>query len=250
MVPYLYHYTSVEVVKLILAEKKIKFSNLAKMDDLDEGSTGNLKNFREMVYTSSWTADYVESLPLWKFYSGDMTGVRIALPINPFQSNEDGECEELLELQIKNPVKRKILFAKLYPELLPVTYTEDPVVLNMRPYEEAPDGAFRINPNFIGRFKTKYWEFQKEWRYRIFGYPFSNEEFHQTAKRKKDYIKKLCETRTGIEELYLTIRPEAFNKMVILCGPKTKKEDIEEIKKLMEENKLETELEFSKLNVR
>lgn len=54
---YLYHYTSVEVLALILKNRTIRFNSLDHMDDLQEQETADIKNAGQFCYISSWTDD-------------------------------------------------------------------------------------------------------------------------------------------------------------------------------------------------
>ncbi|MFR2171477.1 MAG: hypothetical protein ACLS54_12690 [Anaerostipes hadrus] len=41
---YLYHYTNIETLALILKNKTVRFNSLDKMDDLQEQQTADVKN--------------------------------------------------------------------------------------------------------------------------------------------------------------------------------------------------------------
>lgn len=43
-IEYLYHYTNIETLTLILKNRTIRFNSLDKMDDLQEQETADLKN--------------------------------------------------------------------------------------------------------------------------------------------------------------------------------------------------------------
>ena len=66
---YLYHYTSVETLALILKNKSIRFNSLDKMDDHQEQETSDLKNIGQFIYISSWTDDDTENIPMWNMYA-------------------------------------------------------------------------------------------------------------------------------------------------------------------------------------
>ena len=57
---YLYHYTSLETLALILRNKTICFNNLLYVDDLDEAETEDMGKFGKFVYVSCWTEDSEE----------------------------------------------------------------------------------------------------------------------------------------------------------------------------------------------
>lgn len=85
---YLYHYTDIEALALILKNRTIRFNSLNKMDDLQEQETGDIKNIGQFCYVSSWTEDDIESIPMWNIYSSLNAGVRIKLRKFPFKKYE------------------------------------------------------------------------------------------------------------------------------------------------------------------
>lgn len=72
---YLYHYTNIEVLALILSNRTIRFNSLDKMDDLQEKEVADIKNLGQFCYVSSWTDDEKESIPMWNMYSSLDSGV-------------------------------------------------------------------------------------------------------------------------------------------------------------------------------
>ena len=82
---YLYHYTNIETLALILKNRTIRFNSLDKMDDLQEQQTSDVKNIGQFCYISSWTDDSTESIPMWNMYASLNLGVRIKLRKNPFK---------------------------------------------------------------------------------------------------------------------------------------------------------------------
>ena len=83
---YLYHYTSIETLALILKNNTLCFNNLLNVDDSEEAETFDMGKFGRFVYVSCWTSDEQESIPLWNLYTPDMHGVRIRLPRYPFKN--------------------------------------------------------------------------------------------------------------------------------------------------------------------
>lgn len=83
-IEYLYHYTSLESLALILKNRTIRLNPLDKMDDIQEQKTADIENIGKFVFVSSWTDDVVESIPMWKMYTDPRCGVRIKLRKNPF----------------------------------------------------------------------------------------------------------------------------------------------------------------------
>lgn len=104
MPEYLYHYTSVDVLELILKNKTIRFNPLTKMDDPLEQWSKHGRQEGSMVFISSWTDAEEEIAKMWTDYCRPDVGVgvRIRLPKNPFSLSKnilpDGNAETLAEL--------------------------------------------------------------------------------------------------------------------------------------------------------
>lgn len=102
---FLYHYTSVDTLELILRNKTIRFNPLNKMDDpLEQWSAHGVQEGKH-VFVSSWSDQCNEIPDMWKQYCkpGPETGVRIKLPTNPFstvQNNLPFGIKECLQKQI------------------------------------------------------------------------------------------------------------------------------------------------------
>src|SRR5699024_12337771 len=87
MIDYLYHYTNLEALRLILRNKTFRLSSLNNMDDLEEGETSDFQKLGRFIYISSWTKNSNESLSLWNYSKGN-AGVRIKMKINPFKTQK------------------------------------------------------------------------------------------------------------------------------------------------------------------
>ena len=82
---FLYHYTKIENLALILQNKTIRFSSLNTVNDLTEGETSDYGSMGHFAFVSCWTATSKEHIPMWNMYTPNMSGVRIKLPADPFQ---------------------------------------------------------------------------------------------------------------------------------------------------------------------
>ena len=82
---YLYHYTNIDSLALILKNRTIRLNSLDRMDDLQEQETADIRNIGQFIYVSSWTDDERESIPMWNMYANIEAGVRIKMKANPFQ---------------------------------------------------------------------------------------------------------------------------------------------------------------------
>lgn len=82
----IYHYTSIESLALILKTGRIRFSRLDGVDDVGEAQSRSGIDFGKYFFVSCWTRLAEESIPQWHMYSKGMRGVRIGLPLYPFDS--------------------------------------------------------------------------------------------------------------------------------------------------------------------
>ena len=183
-IEYLYHYTSIEKLALILKNKTIRLSPLDLMDDPQEQKTADVNNLGRFVFISSWTADTVESIPMWKMYTNPSAGVRIKMRKNPFlfHGTYGPEIAKTLSVDLLDDksqadyihtflnLSKMIQNGYFSPQgwsgdiLNPVIYTDDikklePEVLNIK------DNKIHLSLGELGKYKNIHWSFQKEWRY-------------------------------------------------------------------------------------
>ena len=83
---FLYHYTSIDTLGLILQHKKIRFNRLDKVDDLQESESADLGRLGRLFFVSCWSDSSEENIPLWSMYTPNMSGVRIKLPAKMFNA--------------------------------------------------------------------------------------------------------------------------------------------------------------------
>lgn len=85
---YLFHYTSIENLALILKNKTIRFNSLIDVDDPDEIKTSDTEGIGKYCYCSCWT-DKDESIPFWSMYTKNMHGVMIKMEVFPFNEHNE-----------------------------------------------------------------------------------------------------------------------------------------------------------------
>lgn len=178
-----------------------------------------------------------ESIPLWKMYTPDMTGVRIKLPLIPFKKYkvEEGSHynkEELYSYINENDHYSKdgigYVIAPIVDKsfIFKVDYTEDISLIYPKVYEYKKDknGYTKtlITKN-IGKYKDSVWEFQKEWRYKLFLLPWTMEEMANVKSTEEvmKFIDRMKEEKLPINYYDLGLDDEKFKDMEILVGPKT-----------------------------
>ena len=240
-VKYLYHYTSVDSLALILKNKTIRLNPLDKMDDLQEQKTADVENLGKFVFVSSWTDDPTESIPMWKLYTNSTAGVRIKLRENPFawhgtlakdvaaktgmQLTPDSDPEgklptflDLSEMMAKGYMSAQAYNGKILEK---VQYTDDlsklePAVVKI------DDGKVHLNIGSLGRYKNKHWEFQNEWRYIM---TFMSMNFKVGVEMMSQMFSMSATKMTQGKEpppfryYDLDIDPKCFEEMEITCSP-------------------------------
>lgn len=244
-VDYLFHYTSIDKLALILKNKTIRLNSLSKMDDLQEKRTEDLRNITSFFYVSSWTEETDESIPMWKMYTNIESGIRIGLPVNPFvyQGTNIHEAEKLgLHFDVDNPedIREntrantfldyvKLINSGIYSTaawngnlLVKVEYTDAPHMLEPK-VVNLKGPQYNIDFTKIGKYKNKYWDFQKEWRYLINFFPIKlTPDTEKFQKKYNETIIKLLDDRLSAPFDYydLSIRKNAMDKMTITSSPK------------------------------
>ncbi len=183
-IEYLFHYTSIESLALILKHKSIRLNPLDKMDDLQEQKTADVENLGKFVFVSSWTEDAKESIPMWKMYTNPTSGVRIKLRKNPFTWHEtcakdivaktgmiltpDSDPEGKLPtfLDLSEMMDRGYMSVQAFNGkiLEKIQYTNDISKLEPK-VAQIDDGKVQLSIERLGRYKNTHWEFQQEWRY-------------------------------------------------------------------------------------
>lgn len=236
---YLYHYTNIETLALILRNKTIRFNSLNRMDDKQEQETADIKNIGQFCYISSWTDIAEESIPMWAMYASLDSGVRIKLRKNPFivYANNLSEFRNIpnLDVQYEEDVDtlpsliplKEMLFEGYYSNeaitrdiLFKVEYTDNPSML----YPRLINGS-NIFLGMLGRYKNKYWEFQSEWRYKLLILPLNTFAALNNINSLREMV---CRILAGTEKQPLPYRDliideEAFSDMEITMCPKISK---------------------------
>lgn len=238
---YLYHYTNIETLALILKNHTIRFNSLDKMDDLQEQETADLKNVGQFCYISSWTDDVDESIPMWNMYTSIDSGVRIRLKKNPFKLHENtaDELRQAINAPVTDntngtPLKTLIPVADMFrrqfisPGLTPdnilhkVEYSADhdklyPKLVNIN------GDTCSIALGTLGKYKNTHWSFQNEWRYILLLFPLDlNQPIRTLGNAAQIMGKKMLQ---GLEQqpfpsYDMTIDDAAYYEMEITLSPK------------------------------
>lgn len=235
---YLYHYTNLSSLALILKNRTIRFNSLINMDDAEEVKTRNSEFLGKYCFISSWTELEAESIPFWTMYTGKMSGIRIGMRKNPFEKNrirlpyyENGKefdtfCPK--ELSLRDDI---YLYPTL-PFLRKVEYTGNDDLIYPSPisyFKKNTDGTYDMEGNFddINKYKRDCWDFQEEWRYGMLIFPHTSD----------GKLKLQLEANAKDLPFYfydVRIAESAFRDIEILMGPKMNQGDKEILKLLVE----------------
>lgn len=234
---YLYHYTTIETLELILRNKTIRFNSLSNVDDLEECKAKDLESIGKYCFVSCWSAAEKESIALWQMYSENCTGVRIRLPINPFKKYtrsekmmEPGYNGELIVSETGRTYTsifeddflvgdQCFPICKESDFLLPVKYTDNKDLL--LPNILINDGS-EIDMTRVGIYKNTHWKFQDEWRYRFIVYPLGIKEMKELWQGGRYAINKMKDQiDLPITSFDLKIDDDSFKDMQIELGPNT-----------------------------
>jgi len=95
----LHHYTTIENLVLILNSRKIRFSRLTTVDDTEESENFGQYNIAPFLYVSCWTINNIESIPLWKMYTGNMR-------VSDMESEKESEIDvdKLIQQSIEKAI--------------------------------------------------------------------------------------------------------------------------------------------------
>lgn len=256
MSEYLYHYTNIETLLLILKNKTLAFNSLQNVDDLEECQSKDIQQIGKICYVSCWTDDATESIPMWSMYTQNMQGVRIRLKKFPFKKY-NFKCGQY---HFKSNAETYIDYEKLYtedkttiagePELVKVVYTNDDELIYpkiktiKKEFSKLNDGKVKTtestNYSFrdIGKYKRKNWEFQNEVRYIINMSLWSMKEL-ENCKSYADQIKLINRLednkyKAPYNLFFLNLADEALNDLEILLGPKITEAQMEIVKLIVE----------------
>ena len=246
---YLYHYTSLETLALILKNRTICFNNLLNVDDVEEAYSEDMGAIGRLVYVSCWTEDEEESIPLWNLYTPNMHGVRIRMREFPFKRyyykkgelffSEDTEtyinCQRLydenrLSIVAQNPKLVKVEYTnqvdKLYPKVKRESFPgATNIFLNAKGMDDIKNSRIEVNYSLenMGKYKRGNWDFQREWRYIIVASPMGLKELNPPTFEKHQEMIKRIEDRERMpvcQRLFLDLDENAFEDIEVVFGPK------------------------------
>lgn len=231
------HYTTLESLALILSNKTFAFTKLSCLNDPLEGKNPNFEKAEEFVFSSSWTNNPRDTLPMWRMYSG-YDGLRLNLPCDLFALGEkyrnsslaDGtkrlnyvDLEDGPPLAMKrNPeevIGHEVLSVLSGPDKVDYVnrshLAEDLLNSPVQPSTDRSNQQFSFQLDFsqVGLTKGDDWSFEKEWRFRL---PFSM--YRKISVKSESYQFDIPTPKENT--VFLEFREEALKDLKILTGPK------------------------------
>ncbi|QIL80726.1 DUF2971 domain-containing protein [Diaphorobacter sp. HDW4A] len=170
----LFHYTSIETLALILETKSLRLGRLDSVNDPEEASACDLPNAATLVFASCWTSQERESLAMWRMYTPNMQGLRIALPNNPFAGRheptifEKGGAMQRFDgrITIHREKGDHGITSCCVTGPNKIYYTDELKYRNGRCLDN--DGSqWTVQLHDLGMFKSTYWSFEEEWRFKL-----------------------------------------------------------------------------------
>lgn len=227
---YIYHYTSIETLALILKSKKIRFNSLKNVDDINETQFSDQDEINLSSHTliSCWTNNEEENLAFWHMYTPNMKGVRIKISKDLFQKysfNTEYVADIQNSFVTNSLVPKTECFNQDYwivpfsENFLQIEYTDREDLLRPK-IIQVDSNNYTVKIGEIGRYKSKIWEFQKEVRFILFVLPTKDSlrnPIHPLNDFQKIMINKIP---PPIENYFIKIKDEAFKSMEITLGPK------------------------------
>ena len=238
---YLYHYTNLSSLAMILKNKTIKFNRLDFMDDLQEKVGTDIKNIGKYFFVSCWSDEPKESIPMWLMYTDIEQGVKLRFDrdfLKKYNYNEEAYKSMLpnMRVEVASPspsfnipldfmIEHGIFSPQiLAPDLLhKVEYTDE--INNLEPEIFFSDeNRFGLNFESIGKFKNLHWEFQREWRFIINILPFNMFDDPKKIPHKMaeitHNIRAANDNYKIPNSIFIGIKETALNNIEIIMSPK------------------------------
>jgi hypothetical protein len=167
MAELIYHYTSINNLALILANRTLRLGCLENVDDMEEckadiyGNGSEYRKISKYFFVSSWTKEKRENIALWNMYTKNK-GVRIGINANNVVF-EEGIDKNIIN--IRDDSQNTIAFKMGDNYFEDVIYNDDlsPLIVNGNINKEIISK--------IGRRKHTIWDFQQESRFILCAMP-------------------------------------------------------------------------------
>ncbi len=265
---YLYHYTNISSLALILKNKNLKLNPLTVLDDSEEANIKDeQKHIAKYCYVSSWTDNDKESIPMWNMYTKMEEGIRIKLPSYPFKEYSINESTYRNSVGDNYEVKGSLncivnsnkffsseyfILTNVQQHILhKVQYTDESELLNPNVIDiDSKNNTTTFKMGDMGKYKNNYWAFQDEWRYILNIFPFGYKEMQECTSKGNinELLKKLYKGYDLPFNFYLLdLAEDKFLDMEITLSPKISEGNRIIVKDLIEKYNPEAQLNESEL---
>ena len=239
----IYHYTSIDALAMIMSTRSIKFNRLDKVDDMEERAESQNVRLWQYLFVSCWTENAEESIPLWRMYSGNAHGVRIAMDVDMFEDNVVGGTNVPPDIPHEGFLVGKIPAQDLFRHdyfVLPISmrqqangddtlfychvnYVDDVDEMTKDAFQLTMTDATHASSNIafgeIGKYKNKRWAFQEESRFRLVIFPFNPIRCNPDLVSSVAVNAFRSNVPVPISEYYLKLKQEALNTIEITLHP-------------------------------
>lgn len=219
------HYTKIDTMYKILESKKMRFTSLKNVDDQEEKWTKDLYDHGKHIFVCCFTSESKENIALWNMHKGNGEGIRLKFKRDIFR-----------KFTYKGENKNGKYIVHGADRIIKVEYTDDESKIYPEVFvgENEKEGIYLP---VLGVYKRSEWNFENEYRYKIFMY-----NYRKNNSLKVNGDKWLCEVNTIPFEYYdVAINKAALNDMEITLGyninEDSKKKVYEYIKQYNKKNK-------------
>jgi hypothetical protein len=256
---FIYHYTDINTLALILQNRTIRFNRLDKVDDITEGNSFKTLKLEEFFFISCWTHDQNESISQWNMYTRDLAGVRITLPVRMFDY-KTLIVPDAMNLIVKGELISPIPFDKIFGEdymIQPlflddknfgrkIIYVDDFMEIKNKAIEFTMDEKGQAkgtisDPVGIAALKSPDWVFQKEFRFVLFitpapPIPKDKNYGDRLSKEFPNFVVTSLYKGKGpnIDFIDIDLNPTVINSIKIITGPLCNEGDYLIIKSLID----------------
>jgi hypothetical protein len=257
----LHHYTTLETLELILKNKTIRFNRLDHVDDVGESFKYGKYDLSFFLFVSCWTFSDEENIPLWQIYSKGMTGVKLSLPLDPFEymtlkpnplwgGTAKGEISSIFSIEEiftdEYMVNMSILNKNNFIKIIEYSSEEELQIIRKKAVNYIIDSTGRsfltvAGPTLLAGYKSKEWSFQKEIRYIIMIYPTpqipsSGIGDLSYVNELPRYVIKFLEEGRQIKINYFDIKLDqnSLDHLIVTLGPHTPESDKLIVEKLLQ----------------
>ncbi|MDN4619309.1 DUF2971 domain-containing protein [Paenibacillus sp. PsM32] len=248
----IYHYTSIETLKLILENNTLRLNNLNNADDLEDSNINYFKNLRKCIFISSWTKEKRENIVLWSMYTKAMRGVRIGIDysnIKLIKTNENNIAN------IEN--SEHILAFQNGDFFIDVKYVNNSSMIDII----SEGNINRESMKELGTLKKEEWSSQMESRFLLLAIPRDKNIFASIFPLEISFFESILHNDNLVDtvskdnfldHIDIILEDSFWNNAEILMGPGTTDKDLIEVKKLLqkykENNNIQTKKSSLKIN--